>query len=142
MACTLVTCAGVSGHEMGKCNTKRTGHLLCGHADRLDCKFAPAHIEEVLQIWTEKVDNEKVMQAFLTKIVHLRNSRCGMNGQVSTVTSKEEGATHEFRSSSYMSEIHHGVEVHQIFEVPTGQQVSALCKQGCCVVHTNFMATG
>ena len=52
-------------------------HLLCSHANRLDSKFSSTHVEQVLQAGPQEVDHEDVVEAFLSKVVDLRNSSCG-----------------------------------------------------------------
>lgn len=49
-------------------------HLQREHANGLDRVFATAHVEQVLKIWTEQVDDEDVVETLLTEIVHLRNA--------------------------------------------------------------------
>ena len=52
----------------------RTHHLPRSHADGLDRELAPAHVEEVLEIGSEEVDDEDVVETLLTKVVHLGNT--------------------------------------------------------------------
>lgn len=52
-------------------------HLFSSHADCLDCKLAPAHVKEIFQVGTEKVDNEHVVEAFLPKVVDLGDAGWG-----------------------------------------------------------------
>lgn len=54
-----------------------THHLPCCHAHSFDRKLSSAHIEEVLQTWSEQVNDEDVMETFLAKVVYLRNAGCG-----------------------------------------------------------------
>lgn len=49
-------------------------HLLSSHADSFDTELSPAHVKKVFQIRTKKVYNENVVQALLTKVMHLRNT--------------------------------------------------------------------
>ena len=49
-------------------------HLPSGHAACLDAELSSAHIEEVLERRSEQVDDENVMETFLAKVVHLRNT--------------------------------------------------------------------
>lgn len=56
--------------------TAATHHLLRSHAHRLDRELASAHVEQVLERGTEQVDHEHVVQAFLTKVIYLRNAGC------------------------------------------------------------------
>jgi hypothetical protein len=54
--------------------SKDTHHLLGGHAHRLDREFAPTHVEEVFQIWTQKIDHENIVETLLAKVMYLRNT--------------------------------------------------------------------
>lgn len=51
-------------------------HLPCCHADCLGGELAVAHIEEVFQAGAEEVDDEDIVEAFLTKVVDLRYAGC------------------------------------------------------------------
>lgn len=53
-----------------------THHLLSSHAHRLDGELATAHVEQILQVWSQEVDDENVVQAFLTEIMYLGNAGC------------------------------------------------------------------
>ena len=54
---------------------KRSYHLLGRHANSLDGKLPAAHIEEILQIRAEQVNNEDIVQSFLAKVMYLRHTR-------------------------------------------------------------------
>ena len=58
-----------------------TYHLFRRHADGLDGELAAAHVEEVLQVGPEKVDDEDVVEALLPEVVHLRDARCTNAGR-------------------------------------------------------------
>lgn len=49
-------------------------HLLSGHTNGLDGEFSATHIEQIFQVGPEKVDDENIMQSFLSKMVYLRNT--------------------------------------------------------------------
>lgn len=51
-------------------------HLPGGHADGLDGEFPAAHVEEIFETGAQKVDDEDVVQALLTKVVDLRDTGC------------------------------------------------------------------
>lgn len=55
-----------------------THHLPSSHANGLDRELASTHIEEVLETGPEQIDNEDIVEAFLTKVVDLWDS--GWNG--------------------------------------------------------------
>ena len=55
-----------------------THHLPRGHAHRLDRELAAAHVEEVLEAGSEEIDDEDVVQAFLTELIYLQNTGCGI----------------------------------------------------------------
>ncbi len=48
-----------------------THHLTSGHTDSLNRKLATAHIKQILQTGTEKVDHENVMKTLLAEVVYL-----------------------------------------------------------------------
>jgi hypothetical protein len=48
--------------------------LLGCHANGLDGKFSLAHIKEILQVRPEQIDNQDVVQSFLSEMVNLRNA--------------------------------------------------------------------
>jgi hypothetical protein len=50
---------------------RATHHLLRRHATRLDAELSLAHVEEVLEGWSEQVNDEDVVQPFLAKVVDL-----------------------------------------------------------------------
>lgn len=52
----------------------RTYHLLGGHTDGLNRKLSSAHVEEVFQVRSQKVDDENIMESLLTEVVYLRDS--------------------------------------------------------------------
>ena len=64
---------------------RNTHHLLSGHADRLDAELAVAHVEQVLQVGTEQVNNEDVVEALLTEVVDLGNTRYVSRARVSAM---------------------------------------------------------
>jgi hypothetical protein len=51
-------------------------HLLGDHDDGLDAEAAVAQVEEVFQAGAEQVDDEDVVQAFLAKVVDIRDAIC------------------------------------------------------------------
>ena len=48
-----------------------THHLLRSHANRLDGKLAPAHIEQVLKIRAKEVDDKDIVETLLAEVVYL-----------------------------------------------------------------------
>ena len=54
--------------------SEETYHLLCNHDHSLYGEPTVAVIEEVFQAGSEKIDDEDVVQAFLAKVVHIRDS--------------------------------------------------------------------
>lgn len=57
--------------EQGVPLKKRFYHLLCSHANGFYRKFAATHIEEVLEIGSQEVNDEHIMEALLAKVVNL-----------------------------------------------------------------------
>jgi hypothetical protein len=53
-----------------------THHLFCDHDNGLETKPPVAVVEEVLEGWTEQVDNQDVVETFLTKVVDIGNTSC------------------------------------------------------------------
>jgi len=47
-----------------------------GHADGLDVKFSAAHVKQIFETGTQKVDYEDVVETLLTKVVNLRDPGC------------------------------------------------------------------
>jgi hypothetical protein len=48
--------------------------LLCSHANGLDAELAAAEVEKVFKVWTQKVNDENVVKALLSKMVDLRHA--------------------------------------------------------------------
>lgn len=55
---------------------KGTHHLLSKHTRRLDTKLATAHIKQVFKTWSKKIDDQDIVQSFLTKMVYLWYTSC------------------------------------------------------------------
>ena len=55
-----------------------THHLPRHHADRLHRELLPTHVKQVLQARPEEIDDEDVVQAFLTEVIYLQNTGCGI----------------------------------------------------------------
>jgi hypothetical protein len=77
--------AAVNNAEKGRPTRAKgrcTDHLARGHAHGLDTELAAAHVEQVLQVRAEQVDDEHVVQTLLPKVVHVRDARCraGVSG--------------------------------------------------------------
>ena len=51
-------------------------HLLCHHDNGLDGEASVAVVEEVLQGWSEQVDNQDVVEALLAEVVDIWNASC------------------------------------------------------------------
>ena len=51
---------------------KDTYHLQGEHANHFDSVLAIAHVEEVFEVGPEEVDDEHVVQTFLTEVMRLR----------------------------------------------------------------------
>lgn len=62
---------GLVGYRRTKEIIGRTHHLARGHAYGLDGELATAHVKEVLETRTEKVDDEDVVQALLSEVIYL-----------------------------------------------------------------------
>ena len=73
---------------------RNTHHLLSGHADRLNAELAVAHVEQVLQVRAEQVNNEDVVEALLTKVIGLRDSgwREGASKRLCRIASSADDA--------------------------------------------------
>lgn len=58
--------------------TKRikTYHLFRNHACGFDGEFSVAVVEQVFQAWAEKVNDQNVVKAFLTKVVDIWDANC------------------------------------------------------------------
>ena len=61
--------------RLRKLRKDATHHLPCGHADGLDRKLAAAHVEQVLQVGAEQVNNKHIVQTFLAEVMNLRDTR-------------------------------------------------------------------
>jgi hypothetical protein len=61
---------------MNEDQNERADHLLCSHADRLDCELASTHVEEILKVGAKQVDYQDIMEPFLTEMVHLGDTGC------------------------------------------------------------------
>lgn len=57
-------------------------HLPGSHADGLDAELPIAHVEKIFETRPQKVDDEDIVQAFLTKMVDLRDADCVMAKQM------------------------------------------------------------
>ena len=55
-----------------------TYHLLCYHDDCLDRKLPVAVVKQVLETWTEQIDHQDVVEAFLAKVINIRDPGCQM----------------------------------------------------------------
>jgi hypothetical protein len=53
-----------------------TNHLLRNHHHGLYGESPVAVVEEILERWSEEVDDQDVVEAFLAEVVDIRNSRC------------------------------------------------------------------
>jgi hypothetical protein len=45
--------------------------LLCSHANGLDGELTTTHIKEILEVGPQEVNDEDIVEALLTKVVHL-----------------------------------------------------------------------
>lgn len=70
-----------------------TYHLAGGHADGLDREFAATHVEEVLETGPQEINDEDVVQAFLSKVVYLWDAGWGWKVRLKNGTDKEMGLT-------------------------------------------------
>ena len=52
-----------------------THHLLRSHTDRLDGELAPAHVEQVLEVGAEEVNDKDIVESLLSKVVDLWHTR-------------------------------------------------------------------
>lgn len=52
----------------------RTHHLLRNHDTRLDGELSATHLKQILQAWSEEIDNQDVVETLLTKVVDLRDT--------------------------------------------------------------------
>lgn len=75
-----------------------TYHLLGSHADRLDAELAATHVEEVLEVRAEEVNDEYVVQTLLAEVVDLRHPSCNPADSGSAPSRYSE--TEERRTSS------------------------------------------
>jgi len=75
---------GLHSGKLHACQSSSRGrmgsayHLLGDHDHGFDRKPSVAMIEEVFQARSQKVDDEDVVQTFLTEVVHIGNASCGM----------------------------------------------------------------
>lgn len=72
-----------------------TYHLLSSHADRLDAELAATHVEEVLEVRAEEVNDEYVVQTLLAEVVNLRHASCNPadSGSVPSYSETKERRT-------------------------------------------------
>lgn len=49
-------------------------HLLGSHAHGLNRELTATHVEKVLEVRAEQVDDENIVQALLTEVVYLRDA--------------------------------------------------------------------
>lgn len=59
---------------MGK--NKGAYHLFRSHADSLNREFPTAHVKKILQVRTEEVNDENIVQSLLAEVVNLRYAGC------------------------------------------------------------------
>lgn len=101
-----------------------TYHLSCCHAHSFDRKLPSAHIEEVLETWSEQVNDEDVMEPLLAKVVYLRNAGCGPDEREGSqrmhggMMMSGNCATDYIRLVCDRSDIRPAVEVPLLFGVP------------------------
>ena len=48
-----------------------TYHLFSKHANSFDAKLATAHVKEVFEVRSKEIDDENVVEPFLSKVVYL-----------------------------------------------------------------------
>lgn len=51
-----------------------TNHLKGKHADCFNLVLATAHIEQVLEIWAQQVNDEDIVKTLLTEVMNLRDA--------------------------------------------------------------------
>jgi hypothetical protein len=80
-------------------------------------------VEEILQGWTEQVDDEDVVKALLAKVINIRDA--GLRGRfISRCPDRVLGSTHGIRRGSCRFGIHHAVEERHSYVVPTHKSSS------------------
>ena len=62
-----------SGTAVKECGAH---HLLRCHADSFNAELAAAHVKEVFEVGSKKVDNKDIVQTLLTEVVNLGDTRC------------------------------------------------------------------
>ena len=60
-------------NDQNKCRIQ-SHHLLRNHDNCLDRESPVAEVKEILQTWSEEVNDQDVVESFLTKIVDVRYS--------------------------------------------------------------------
>ena len=71
---------GTANHKGGKvlaeCASEAmtTDHLFGGQADCLNREFSAAHVEEVFKVGPEEVNDEDIVETFLSEVMHLRDT--------------------------------------------------------------------
>jgi hypothetical protein len=55
---------------------RATDHLLCYHDDGLDGELPVAVVEKILQAGAEEVDDQDVVEALLSEVVHIGDAGC------------------------------------------------------------------
>jgi len=55
--------------------------LDCAHADRLQGEAAAAHVEKILEAWSEKLEHKPVVFSTRSKVVALWDSNCAARGE-------------------------------------------------------------
>jgi len=80
-------------------------------------------IEEILEGWAKEIDHEDIVQAFLAKVVDIRDASCALS-VMCRAELQQAWNTHGIRPRSCMFYTHHAVEEHHSSAVPTPTPVS------------------
>lgn len=124
----------------GQLPAERAHHLSCGHAHSFDRKLPSTHIEQILETWSEEVNDKDIVQALLSKMVYLRDSGCVGRVVNRDTMDDPKDCTNYIRPECGTSDIRREAEVPLPFLVPV-DGVSGLRGHVPEEPRTNLMAT-
>ena len=98
-------------------------HLSRGHTNGFDRELAPTHVEQILQTGPEQINDEDVVESFLSKVVYLRDTGCRRLSVSCTREGERErrGQTDDIQREYDRNDTRHGAAAPLPFVVPGGQ---------------------
>ena len=96
-------------------------HLSRGHTHGLDRELAPTHVEQILQTGPEQINDENVVQSFLSKMVYLRDTgyrRLSVSCTRERERVNETGQTDDILREYDRNDTRHGAAALLPFVVP------------------------